>query len=207
MNPCMLTSTGRDYTLAGPGTLVCNEPNIREIAHHLAIINRFTGATFRPYSVAEHSLLVEAIGASRGASPALRLALLLHDAHEAYVGDVASPTKQAIGRAWREFEATHAGNVRRYFGLQSTFAAHRSEIDTCDLLALAVERRDLMPFDWMACTPWDVLDTAGREIRPPENFEIDPDFGPSWKLVRDGFLSKYLHLRELVTDKAQELAA
>ena len=40
------------------------------IAHGLAQINRFAGATVRPYSVAEHSLLCADIAAEQGHSPA-----------------------------------------------------------------------------------------------------------------------------------------
>ena len=49
------TATGSEVSLRNP------EPasiSLRTIAHHLSLINRFTGATCRPYSVAEHSLLV-----------------------------------------------------------------------------------------------------------------------------------------------------
>ena len=53
----MLTSQGQvvhlDNPLHNPGAL-----SIRAIAHSLACINRFTGHALRPYSVAEHSLLV-----------------------------------------------------------------------------------------------------------------------------------------------------
>lgn len=200
----MLTASGREYHLAGAAALVGNAPDLKDIAHHLAQINRFTGACSRPYSVAEHSLLVERIGAARGASPSLRLALLLHDAHEAYTSDQASPAKIAIGSAWTSFEAHHAANVRHYFGLKTAFAAHRPEIRHCDLVALATERRDLLPWDTAALMPWPVLDTPGQVIEPTAE-TIDPDEPPlTWREFRDAFISKYLFLREM--QQAQQRA-
>jgi hypothetical protein len=56
----IITATGAEYHLSGHGP---RPVNAEDIAHQLAIINRFTGATSRPYSVAEHSLLVRLIAA------------------------------------------------------------------------------------------------------------------------------------------------
>ena len=205
--PWMLTASGRDYVLGGPTVLLGNAPDLKDIAHHLAQINRYTGAASRPYSVAEHSLLVERIGEQRGNSPAVRLALLMHDAHEAYTNDMASPAKQAIGVHWSGFEATHAANVRRHFGLQTAFGARRAEITACDLIALATERRDLMAFDPAVNAPWPVLDTPGREVTPAA-ISIDPDEPPlDWRAMREAFIHKYLMLRELVTAQTRPAVA
>lgn len=203
----MLTCSGREYALSGPKSLIANPPRIEDIAHHLAQINRFTGACFRPYSVAEHSLLVERIGAARGAAPGLRMALLMHDAHEAYTSDLASPAKVSVGLGWNSFEAAHAANVRHFFGLRTAFAAYRKEITACDLIALATERRDLMPFDPEQNAPWPLLDTPGAEVRPISD-RLNPEDPPmGWRAMRDAFLHRYLQLRELVSaDTAEEAA-
>jgi hypothetical protein len=58
---------------------------------HLARINRFNGATSRPVSVLEHSLAVASILPDH-----LRLAGLLHDAHEALIGDIAVPVQEML---------------------------------------------------------------------------------------------------------------
>lgn len=63
--------------------------NIQDIAHHLSLLCRFNGATSRFYSVAQHSLYV-----SYFAPKKFHLWGLLHDAAEAYVGDVINPIKQ-----------------------------------------------------------------------------------------------------------------
>ena len=91
------TATGRDFPLAGLPTLMQGaQPCIEDIAHALAQINRFTGHAARPYSVAEHSLLVCDIVRAKGLNAHAQLLALLHDAHEAYCGDVASPTKSLL---------------------------------------------------------------------------------------------------------------
>lgn len=204
----MLTATGREHFLGGPCAAIGNAPELEDIAHHLAQINRFTGAASRPYSVAEHSMLVERIGAERGASPILRLALLMHDAHEAYTNDLASPSKHAVGIAWTAFESVHAANVRHHFGLRTTFASRRAEIKACDLIALATERRDLTAWRPGDHRPWPVLDQPGAEILPHQA-RLDPNEPPfSWRMMRDMFISRYLALRALVdaTNTAQKVA-
>jgi hypothetical protein len=206
-NPChwMLTANGHDYTLSGPGVLLGNAPDIKDIAHHLAQINRFTGACSRPYSVAEHSLLVERIGAARGATPIMRLALLMHDAHEAYTSDLSSPAKAVVGGGWRAFEGVHALNIHHHFGLKTAYAAHRAEVHACDLIALATERRDLMAFDPEVNHPWPVLDTPGAEVRPWESESIDPDDAPlPWHGMRAALIHRYLTLREQVEAQRQQ---
>ena len=62
--------------------------DIRDIAHALARLCRFTGHTNGYYSVAEHCVRV-----SRKCSPDNALWGLLHDAAEAYLGDVSRPLK------------------------------------------------------------------------------------------------------------------
>ncbi len=87
------TYTGRRFDLFHPDP---EQVDIRDIAHALGRICRWTGHTLNAYSVAEHSvrvaLLVEAW------DPTAAYAALMHDAHEAYVGDVSSPMKQAMRR-------------------------------------------------------------------------------------------------------------
>lgn len=73
-----------------------NTPRIEAIAHSLAQINRF-GHASRPYSVAEHSLLVCEIVKSMGLDCHAQRAALMHDAHEAFTGDVATPHQSRAG--------------------------------------------------------------------------------------------------------------
>ena len=82
--------------LAGGGTLdlTCPDPaavDFGAVFVGLARIPRFLGATSRPVSVLEHSLAVAAM-----CPPGDRLAGLLHDAHEAFLGDVPRPVAAAL---------------------------------------------------------------------------------------------------------------
>jgi hypothetical protein len=65
--------------------------DIRDIAHSLSLICRYTGHIPTFYSVAQHSLIVSSLVPHE-----YRLAALLHDAEEAYIGDWSSPLKHSL---------------------------------------------------------------------------------------------------------------
>lgn len=69
-----------------------NKVYIEDIAHHLSNICRFTGATEEFYSVAQHS--VEVSYFLKNQSVMTQLHGLLHDAHEAYTGDINAPLQE-----------------------------------------------------------------------------------------------------------------
>lgn len=60
--------------------------DIRDIAHQLALTNRFGGASKVPTNVAQHSVYVAQMVAAQG--PEVQMQGLLHDASEAYLGDI-----------------------------------------------------------------------------------------------------------------------
>lgn len=66
------------------------------LAETLAKLNRFSGCTSEPWSVAAHSVLVE-----RLCPPELGPWALLHDAHEAFLGDITAPAVDFIAHAGR----------------------------------------------------------------------------------------------------------
>lgn len=110
--------------------------SIEEIAHSLSNLCRFTGQTSRFYSVLEHSLLVwELAGGCRTA--------LLHDASEAYVGDVASPLKRIIP-AYKVIEDNVQEAIASFYNLTYPFPA---AVASADLYALKIERLNLLPND------------------------------------------------------------
>lgn len=191
MSNWILLADGSEYFFDGPER-AHNRLDIATLAHHLAIINRFTGATTRPYSVAEHSLLCADIADQQGCSKAVQLACLMHDVHEAVTGDASSPVKRTLGSPWHAFESPHANAVRRHFGLQSTFAAHHRAIHAVDLVALATERRDLTPYNPHQHRPWPVLDTPGRlVIALGHNLKTARRQQAHWTEWRDQFIERY----------------
>lgn len=117
--------------------------DIVEIAHALANICRFGGhvpAGF--YSVAQHSVLVASV-----LPPELRLVGLLHDATEAYCGDLVRPLKHSPElAAFREMENAMWPAIAERFGLP---LAIPGEVKEADRRMLQTERRDLLaPREW-----------------------------------------------------------
>lgn len=84
------TFTGARFDYSSPGPF-----RIRDVARSLSYTARFRGHTRFFYSVAQHSLYVSRLMGDRGYDRIGQAAGLLHDAHEAYVGDVPTPLKWA----------------------------------------------------------------------------------------------------------------
>ncbi|MFW5654473.1 MAG: HD domain-containing protein [Roseicyclus sp.] len=110
--------SGRRLDLLDPTPV---DIEIEDIAHGLAFVARWNGQTRGdyPYSVAEHSLLVEEIHARmQPAAPVKwRLAALLHDAPEYVIGDMISPVKAAVGPGYGELDARLSAAIHLRFGL------------------------------------------------------------------------------------------
>ena len=109
--------SGRRLDLIDPSPL---DVEIGDIAHGLARVARWNGQTKGPeiFSVAQHSLLVEALFSAREAPPrSARLAALLHDAPEYVIGDMISPFKAAIGGDYLRIEERLKRAIHVRFGL------------------------------------------------------------------------------------------
>ena len=130
---------------------------IGDIAHALSMLCRFGGHSKHFYSVAQHSVLVSSIVARH-----LQLSALLHDATEAYIGDMVHPLKESMP-AFREMEDTIWLCIADKFNLPLRMDAR---IKDADWIALATERRDLMSNPPM---PWRV-----QERFTPLQNKIDP---------------------------------
>ena len=144
------TFTGRQFWPLDPDPQdIC----IEDIAHHLALINRFAGATYQPYSVAEHSWRVSRyvevtvmmrLNVTRR-TPMVRSAALwglLHDAPEAYLVDIPRPVKHSPGmEAYRAYEDLLEATVATAFDLPYPMPAVVKE---ADLILCATEKRDLL---------------------------------------------------------------
>jgi len=124
-----------------------------DICHALVNLCRFTGHCRRFYSVAEHCVrMVDWFFA--GAEPRLQLAALLHDAAEAYIGDIAGPTKARTrfvpdgsgGERPSEIERKILAAVGEQIGVPdlNTWTGAQS-IGWADLDMLRIEAAGLMP--------------------------------------------------------------
>lgn len=139
----ILTNRGIRFDLLEP-TAEMVHPN--DIAFSLARLCRFNGHTSKHYSVAEHSFRVHEL-----VEPEHQLHALLHDATEAYIGDMTRPLKLAM-RGYAEDMAVDDvyGQVEQRiwlaicerFDLEPELPA---QVKEADMYLLAVERRDLMP--------------------------------------------------------------
>jgi 5'-deoxynucleotidase YfbR-like HD superfamily hydrolase len=110
--------SGRRLNLLDPSPL---DVELDDIAHGLARVARWNGQTGGQhiFSVAQHSLLVEAIAdhLHPDMPRTSRLAVLLHDAPEYVIGDIISPFKAVIGDAYKAVEARLLGAIHIHFGL------------------------------------------------------------------------------------------
>jgi hypothetical protein len=125
-----------------------------EIAVTLSHTVRYAGNAQKPINVAQHTLLVCEAGPQE-----LLPWLALHDAHEAYIGDITTPTAKAIahfaGRirhggdiavrdAIAHLKEMHDIAIHSAAGLPMPTAEQRVAIRKADLIALATERRDFL---------------------------------------------------------------
>jgi 5'-nucleotidase len=141
--------SGRRLDLLDPSAL---DIEIEDIAHGLARVARWNGQTSGAhiFSVAQHSLLVEALARAR--APRLdrsrRLAVLLHDAPEYVIGDMISPFKSVIGDAYKAVERRLLAAIYRRFGLSAKSAPELEKlIKVADREAAFLEATRLAGFD------------------------------------------------------------
>jgi uncharacterized protein len=87
------TFTGKKFYPFSPNP---DDVDIQDIAHSLSNQCRFNGHTLRFYSVAEHCVHIASYLERHNAPFQICLAGLLHDAAEAYLGDVVRPVKQLL---------------------------------------------------------------------------------------------------------------
>jgi hypothetical protein len=160
------------------------------IAWHLSQINRFNGAALRPYSVAEHSLLVcEIAERELGLDVFGQFAALMHDAHECVATDMHTPGKRAIGPPWQAWEHSWARAIRTAFAMNTAAHVFKAAVDQADLMALATEKRDLMP---QAKEAWPVLE--GIEPIGWVRLYSEDRRKANWEDWRDRFLDRYHEL-------------
>lgn len=127
------TCKGRQFFIAHPTF------DVEEIAHATSMQCRYTGHVRKFYSVAEHGVLVASILDFEGQHE-YAFEGLMHDAHEAYVSDIASPWKVLIPD-YRAIEERLEGAMREWAHLPSKISR---QVKRADWLALFIEAEQLL---------------------------------------------------------------
>ena len=140
--------SGRRLDLLDPTPV---DIEMEDIAHGLAFVARWNGQTMGdwPYSVAEHSLLVEEIftRATPRPDPRWQLAALMHDAPEYVIGDMISPVKAAVGPSYGELDDRLSVAIHIRFGLPARLpTAIKKRIKSADKLSAWLEATQIAGF-------------------------------------------------------------
>jgi len=150
-NTFMPTVSGRIWPLLSATAQDVHWP---DIARQLARLPRFAGCTDGdPYSVAQHSVAV-----MRLVQPCARPHALLHDAHEAFIGDMITPMKRALAIAGAH--AAQTLNFPAYHGTGIVEAALQQVRNTADA---AIHTRAGIAMPWQA--PWPIRKAVGMADR------------------------------------------
>lgn len=159
--------------------------SITDIAAGLAKINRFAGATYKPYSVAQHSVHVSVLVKRMGGTWADAMVGLLHDAHEVAVGDIPSPARRELDGICRMSRRVQLGIEVGLFG-QLVGSDTPGVVKHADLIALATEKRDLLA---PAKRRWEL------ELPPPDSRIIKP---VGWVRAQKLFIDRFELLKRRV---------
>ena len=165
------TLSGRAFDLLNP------TPNMvdfeQDIPYALAALARFNGhVAHGVYSVAQHCVLGADWLERETGNPTLAAAFLLHDAHEAYIGDICTPVAEALEAhdrhsEWPLFLLKRRADVAIYKaagGMTAHEANAAPVLKRMDLRMLAIERRDLLG---PAPRPWTVKALPASDMAHP----------------------------------------
>ena len=191
--------SGRRLDLLDPSPF---DIEIEDIAHGLARVARWNGQTVghHPFSVAQHSLIVEMVMRKKFPQISAENALmaLLHDGPEYVVGDMISPFKSAIGESYKSIETKLEAAIHLRFGLP----AHpnrelKRQIKSADRISAYFEAVHLAGFD-----------AAEAEILFGRPDGLEPDDLPiapwSTQQAQDAFLNHF-HLLHDQLAKSQQI--
>lgn len=141
--------SGRRLDLLDPSPF---DIEIEDIAHGLARVARWNGQTVgeHPFSVAQHSLIVEMVVRRKYPKLSVSAALmaLLHDGPEYVIGDMISPFKSAIGRDYKVIEEKLEAAIHIRFGLAAHPTAElKRQIKHADRISAYFEAVHLAGFE------------------------------------------------------------
>jgi uncharacterized protein len=169
------TLSGKFFDILNPEEY---EYDIEEIATSLSNLCRYTGHVNTFYSVAEHSVLVSRIVPER-----LALAGLLHDASEAYLGDVSSPLKKLLPE-YQSIEERVQQAIAKAFNLGDGLS--RPEVHEADKRMYWQERQSVAN-NGVRDTLWH------QDLRATRKVEA---MGMSPMMARRMFIKRYRELKD-----------
>lgn len=132
VGPTIMLRSGAWFDFCAPAS---SDFTIEDIAHGLANICRYSGQCSSFYSVAEHSILVSET------AKGFEFEALLHDAAEAFLGDITRPLKQMLPE-YKRIEADVERAILDRLGVSWPIPA---QVKQADLRVLAAEQRQIMP--------------------------------------------------------------
>jgi len=188
VDPFIETASGRRVTVITP------EPEnicLADIAYSLAMQCRYTGHCGRFYSVAEHSVHVSSVLQDRGHGWRVSLLGLLHDAAEAFVGDMAAPIKWHLD-GFREVEGRFMQAIYSSLCVPPASKDEHAIVKQADVDLLSVEASLLMPskgHGWENLTDPD--DAPAIQCWTPKQARTEFE-------MRFGFLTNHVHGERLV---------
>jgi uncharacterized protein len=147
---------------------ITEDINIADISHALSNLCRFVGHTEDFYSVAQHSVIVSEILASQGFASDIQFAGLMHDATEAYLGDIATPIKVKLD-TYNLAEDHLAEAIARKFNIDWDLSTIKA-VGRADIIAFHSEARDLMgnPQEWQERDTYEVISERILPLNPRE---------------------------------------
>jgi len=169
--------SGRRLDLLDPTPV---DIELEDIAHGLAFVARWNGQTTGdwPYSVAEHSLLVESLvdRLDPGFPVRWRLAALLHDAPEYVIGDMISPVKAAVGPGYGALDERLTQAIHLRFGLPAILPKPvKRLIKKADTLSAWLEATQIAGFSRVEADRYfgrPAVDLSGVVIAPRPPAEV-----------------------------------
>lgn len=143
---------------------------IDDIFDTLCNIPRWAGHSHMGFSVGQHSALVTALALRDNQSPLTMLQCLMHDASEAYMGDIATPLKSLLP-GYKAIEMKISNDIHRAFNIPFSHTSYKKY----DQQALYLEAQYLFPY----CP------------RNPQDFGLD-EWPPAQLTAQE--VSEFLHV-------------
>lgn len=141
------TFAGVDFDLSNPSP---SDIDFRDISRSLKNTKRFNGMGAHGVTVAEHSVfvyLLSLMGAGFIKSRRMSTLCLMHDMHEAYIGDTVSPVKHELGNPAADLEVLIDECIYSVAKIFSPIPYEKKHVKHIDMLAYFFEANYLEGLD------------------------------------------------------------